>query len=282
VSIAYVFAVLASVFYGASDFCGGIAARRGEVWAVTFVAGFGALATLALGAPLLSGVTRSGDLAWAAAAAVCGALGAMLIYRAFAIGPVNVASPVLCVMSLALPVVVGLALGDRPSRYGSIGLVIAPLSIVLLAQGGEGNDPAGRAHARRVLGPALLAGLVAGAFLVCFGQVQRGAGVVPFILARLVGMAVLAAGLLARRKPLSPGRAAVPLALAAGAFDSIANVTYVLATQRGQLSLVAALVSLSPATVVLLAWLALRERWNGRQWIGFVAALVAGGLISFG
>jgi drug/metabolite transporter (DMT)-like permease len=278
---AYLLAALGSVCYGSADLCGGIAARRGPPLSVTFVSAIGALAVLLLGVAFLPGHPSPADLTWAAGAGACGAWGALLIYRALAIGPVSVASPVLCVVGLAIPVLVGIGLGERPSPFAIAGLVIAPLAIVLLAQSDDGPAPEDRGRARRVLGPAIAAGLVAGTFLVMFGQIRSGAGLLPILLARVVGLAVLAVAVLAVRAPMPP-RASRGLAFVAGIVDSLANVLYVFAVQRGTLSLVAAIVSLAPATTVLLARVLLGERWSPPQRAGLVAALVSGALISIG
>jgi drug/metabolite transporter (DMT)-like permease len=276
---AYVAGVLGSLFYGGADFCGGVAARRAPALAVTFLSGFGALAVLFAGIPFVAGVTRPSDLGWGVAAGAFGGLGAMLIYRALAIGPMSVASPVLSVTGLALPVVVGYALGERPSIGAIAGLLIAPLSIVLLgrtAERGTGHDP------RRVLGPALTAGAVVGFFLVFMGRIESGASLWPLIVARLAGLVVLLAVLGMRRESPWPVAAARALSGLTGALDSCANLAFVWAAQRGSLALVSALVSLSPATAVLLARFILGERWSASQKIGLLLALVAGTLISFG
>lgn len=276
---AYLLAAVGSLLYGSADFCGGLAARRSTALAVTLLAGGAALAVLLVGLPWVHGVTRPSDLGFAIAGGAFGAIGAMLAYRALAIGPVPVASPIFSITGLALPVLVGIALGDRPSAPAAVGLALAPLSIVALAQGTH-VDPA-RGHPRRVVGPALLAGSVLGFFLVFYGRIQSGASLWPLIAARLAGMIALALALAARREPLWPARAR-GLALVVGVLDSCANLAYVAAVQRGSLSLVAALVSLAPATSVLLARGILGERWSMIQVVGLTLALAAGVCISFG
>ena len=247
---------------------------------MTLFSGFGALAVLLAGWPFFPGRMAAADWGWAIAAGSCGGIGAMLIFRALAIGPVSVASPVLCVVGLALPTVVGFARGDRVTVLALLGLLLTPLAIVLLAR--DAHDGEGRADPRRVLGPAIAAGLVTGGFLVFFAQIRAAAGLMPVVVARLAGIAVLGIGVLARRRPAAWTPVSRMLALASGVFDSAANVTYVLAVQRGSLALVAALVSLSPASAVLLARAVLGERWSGSQRIGFALALAAGVLVSIG
>lgn len=160
------------MLYGSADFFGGIAARRASALVVTFFSGFAALAVVLAGVPFVAGETRSSDLLWATLAGAFGGLGAMLIYRALAIGPVSVASPVLGITGLALPVIVGAALGERPSLVAVAGLVLAPIAIVLLSRSGNADDAAHDGDPRRVLIPALSAGVVAGFFLVFMGRIQ--------------------------------------------------------------------------------------------------------------
>lgn len=282
---AYLLAALGSLLYGGADFCGGLAARRSTALAVTFLAGFSALAILFAGFPFSPGVTRPSDLGWGMAGGAFGAIGAMLAYRALALGPMSVASPIFSITGLALPVVVGIGLGDRPSALALVGLALAPLSIVALAQGGHPEHAPHTGHPadpRRAVVPSLIAGSVLGFFLVFYGRIESGASLWPLIAARLTGIACLGTVLVARRLPLLPAATDRRMALLTGGLDSLANLAYVVAVQRGSLALVAALVSLAPATSVLLARGLLGERWTSLQVAGLVLALTSGVCISFG
>src|SRR6185369_11740340 len=130
--------------------------------------------------------------------------------------------------------------------------------------------------------PALGAGAVVGFFLVFLGRIAPGASLWPLAAARVAGIVGLLIALLARREPLWPAPPARGMALATGALDSLANLAYVAAVQRGSLSLVAALVSLAPAVTVLLARATLHERWSVPQRAGLLLALMAGACISVG
>jgi uncharacterized membrane protein len=72
------------------------------------------------------------------------------------------------------------------------------------------------------------------------------------------------------------------VASAAGALDSVANVAYFVAVRVAPMALVAAIVSLAPATTVLLARVIFRERWSAPQRWGLALALAAGACISLG
>ena len=107
------------------------------------------------------------------------------------------------------------------------------------------------------------------------GRIGSGASLWPLVVARAVGTLGLVATGLASRVSFRPPAAAVGPILGAGAADVIANLLYVLAVQRAPLSLVATLVSLAPASTVLLAQLVLREKLSGGQRAGVALALLA-------
>jgi len=274
--------LFASVLFGAADFTGGIAARRAPALLVTCFSGLGALLVLFLGMPFTHGAPTTRDLAWGAAGGVFGAAGATLIYKSLALGPVSVASPVFCVVGLTVPVLFGVATGERPSWLAWAGVALAVLSIPLVARAREDRSGYTRTHIRRTLFVATMAGLVVGWFLIAVAQIRGGAGLWPLVVARSTGVVVLAVGLLARRSPLVPPAPARFVALGAGALDSSANVAYWFAVQSAPIALVGTLVSLAPATTVLLARLVLGERMATPQRWGLGLALLAGALISSG
>ncbi len=279
---AYLVAALASILYGSADFSGGIAARRAPAMLVTMFSGFAALAVLIVGMVFLRGAPRSADLGWGAAAGIAGAAGATLIYYSLARGPVSVASPIFCVVGLSVPVLIGFALGERPSAWAWSGVALAAAAIPPLSWAGESHGTYSAAHVRGTVAVAVVTGLVVGWFLVFLARIGPHAGLLPLVLARVVAMVALFVAVAASRAPrrLPPGSRGV--ACLAGALDSTANLTYYLAVQHEPMALVATLVSLAPATTVLLARITLGERWNAPQRWGLAMALVAGGLISRG
>ena len=62
----------------------------------------------------------------------------------------------------------------------------------------------------------------------------------------------------------------------------LANAFYLVAVQQGQLSVVATLASLYPASTIALARIVLDERWSRHQTIGVVTAVVSTLLIVSG
>jgi len=271
-----------SLLWGSADFLGGVAAKRAPAPLVACFSGVGALALLFVAMPLVPGVATGADLLWGAAAGACGAAGASLMYRSLARGPMSLASPVFSLVGLCVPVLFGLAAGERPSALAWAGVALAGLAIPLLAMTGEGPGHYPRAHVRRTLMVALAAGLVIGWFLVFVARIGGSAGLMPLVVARGAAMGLLGAWYLARGQSLLPSAAARTPAVAAGVLDSAANVAFLVAVHGAPLVLISALVSLAPAATVLAARLTLGERWTMAQAVGLIVALAAGVCISLG
>ena len=281
-SPAYAIAALSSTLWGGADLLGGLAARRAPAPLVAGLSGITALAILGIGMPFMPGAPTPADLAWGAAAGTCGAAGATLMYKALALGPMSLASPVFSLIGLCVPVLFGLAAGERPTTIAWLGVALAALAIPLLSTTGEGPGHFPRAHVRRTLAVSIAAGLVIGWFLVFVARIGATAGLLPLAFARGVAMALIGGWYLVRRQSLVPAAPARVPALAAGALDSTANVTFLIAVHMAPLVLVSALVSLAPATTVLVARFALHERWTRMQGAGLLLALAAGACISLG
>lgn len=293
----FVMALLSSALYGVADFLGGMGSRRGPAVTVTAwfqVVGLVFLVGYALLAP---GVTRAHDLAWGAGSGVAGGLGVLLLYRALAGGTVSTAAPLISMIALTVPVAVGLARGERPGLLPLLGVAAGAVAVVLIAAHGEphaepaadarpGTEPAAPApRDGRSLGallPAVASGVLIGLFLVCLGRVEPGASGWPLVSGRAAATVTLFAVLFATRAPLVAPAATRRYIAGAALTDVSANVLYLLAVQRAPMSLIATLVSLAPATTVVLAQLVLRERLGVTQRWGVALALVAVVLLAQG
>jgi drug/metabolite transporter (DMT)-like permease len=272
--VANALAVLASIAYGAADFLGGLATKRGStvfsavVWsqATGFVLVLVALAFLPPASP------TAADLAWGAATGLAGGIGLAFLYRGLAVGVMSVVAPVTAVCAVIIPVAVGLALGERPTGIAAAGVALALVSIVLISQSGEVEE--GK-RAGTGVPIAIASGIAIGIFLVCLQRTGRSAGLWPLVPARIVSVSFIAvAGLLAREK-LLPRRESWPLIVGGGALDMAANVFYLIAVRQGPLAIVATLTSLYPAGTILLARIVLAERLRLVQQAGVACAVLA-------
>jgi uncharacterized membrane protein len=277
--MAYFLALLAAGFYGAADFTGGLVTRRAAALPVVFLSQACGLVLVALALPLLPAATPStADLWWGAAAGLTGGIGVALLYHALSIGTMSVVAPTTAVAAVALPVLTSIALGERPGWLPLIGIMVGIVAIVLVSR--QTVQPAVRPTDRPAvrpsgLGPALLAGIGVGLFLLTIAQTRTEAGMWPLLTDRIASVAffgiVVGGGRRSLRMPVS----LAALAIGAGALDMIANALYLLAVRIGPLSPVVTLASLYPASTILLARGILEERLSAWQTAGVLTALVA-------
>jgi drug/metabolite transporter (DMT)-like permease len=277
--VAALLALASALVYGTADFCGGLATRRASAQAVVAGSqGAGLVLLLAL-LPWLGGSASWGDLGWAAAAGAAGNVGLVLFYRALAGGVMSVVAPVTAVCAAAVPVLVGLALGDRVGALAAVGIALALVAVVLV------SAEEGLAALRRTrpagLGIPLLAGVGFGLFFVLLDRTSADAGLTPLVASRGTAVVLLVLLALGRRRPLRLSRPAVPLVVLGGALDVSANALFLGATQQpGQLAVVGVLASLYPVSTVVLAQVVLRERLVPAQFAGLGAAVLAVVLIT--
>ncbi|MCE9626876.1 MAG: DMT family transporter, partial [Candidatus Eisenbacteria bacterium] len=192
--VPFLMALASSMVYGVADFLGGMGSRRAHVFTVTAwfqLTGVFLLVGYALLAP---GITRPTDLAWAAGSGVAGGLGVTLLYHVLAIGTVSTAAPLVSMVALTVPVIVGLATGERPGVLPLAGIALGALAVWLVS--GDGSHGAGGTHEQsassplRTLGLAVLAGLLIGGFLVLLSHVQPGSSGWPLVGIALGALAV--------------------------------------------------------------------------------------------
>ena len=276
--MALVLALLSAVFYGTADFFGGLAARRSSALAATVLAQGAGLVLVAVALPFFPGEPpRWADTLWGVGAGLTGGLGVALLYYGLAVGRVSVVAPVTAVCAITIPVVVAMALGERPGALAISGIAIAVLSVGLISRQGEpaGASPGTVGVRDRSIVIALASGVAIGFFLVCLGRAGTRSGLWPLLVARAASTFALAAAALGAKIDLAVPRPVLPLVLACGAIDVLANALYLVAAGNGPLGLVATLASLYPATTVLLARLVLRERLRPVQSLGLGCAAVA-------
>jgi drug/metabolite transporter (DMT)-like permease len=274
--MAVLLGVLVATSFGSGDFLGGRASRGAPTLTVLFVAQIAAVAGAALVCTFVRGHVAAHDIAFGAFAGSLNIIGIGLLYQGLAVGRMGVVAPLTAVVSATVPVVWGVANGERPSAIVVVGVLSALLAGALISRApGEGTS--GRTgHSPLVL--AVSAGACLGTSLILYAQTSPDSGLWPVLTARvaafvLVGTALLVvAGTRARlRFPAAPGRR---LATGAGALDVTASTLLLLAVRRGLLVVVAPLAALAPAATVVLARVVLHEHLHPMQRVGFVFALV--------
>ena len=203
----------AALLYGGSDFGGGLASRRFGSLQVTLLGS--AVATVLAWATLIM-VGGPGPslraVAWGLASGLAGGAGTLVLYRGLARGQMSVVGPVSAVGAAVVPVVAGVALGERPSLLAVAGVLVSLPAIVLVAASGS---------VRGKLGAGLLDGLAAGlAFGILFiglAQAGRNAGLWPVASEQTGALLVTLAVAVKTREPLRIPVRAAGLPVLAGA-----------------------------------------------------------------
>ena len=291
--IPVVLAALSSVSYGVSDFSGAMASKRTDSAVVTVAAQLVSLVALGLMLVVMPpDAWRAVDLAWGAAGGVGVAVALTCFYRALATGPMSVAAATTALVGAVVPLVAGLALGERPGviTFGGI-LVSIPAAVMVSAGGDAGRASlrlsprerfAEREHAAVTTRLSIVAGLGFGLFFVALSRTSAEGGLFPLVGARVASVLVLAAALGGAPAGSPVDRRSRGAIVVAGVLDCAANACYLLALDDGELTWVAAITSLYPATTVLLAAAVLRERLTRLQVSGMGLAAVALVLVAVG
>ncbi|MGA9275891.1 DMT family transporter [Ilumatobacter sp.] len=268
-------AIAAACTFGVADFLGGLATRRAAVVAVTLITNLAGAALAVVLVLVIDGAWTAQSVAWGAAGGLAGLGGLVLLYQGLAEGPNRLVSPLSAVVAAAVPVVVGVVLGDRPGSLAIAGICLVPFAVWLVA----GGDIAVSGASTRPLTLGVGAGLGFGTFFVLLAQTPDDAGAVPLLMARVASVTVLIIAAVVTR-PSRPEMSTIGIAITAGALDMTANGLFLWSTLGGDLAIVGALVSLFPATTVLLAVAFLGERLDRKQAVGLVLAVTAAALLS--
>ncbi|MGE4363706.1 MAG: EamA family transporter [Mycolicibacterium sp.] len=266
-------ALIAALGYGVSDFVGGIASRRVAALRVVVVSYPVALVLLVLAAIPMGGQLSTAAVAWGALAGLVQAFGVWWFYAALGSGPISVVSPLTAVLVAGIPVLAGVALGERPSVLAGVGVVLALVAVVLVSRGATDEDSRPHRFTAKVAWLTVGSGVAFGMNFVILHQIPPEAKLWPLVLGRLVAAAVVLFAALVTANLVFERGVPLRLAVLAGVLDTVANVATLLALQSSMLSLAGVLIALYPAATVVLAIVVLREQVTRWQALGMVLAL---------
>ena len=216
-------------------------------------------------------------LVYGALAGLSGLIGLAAFYRGMAVGAMAVVAPI-SATGAAIPVVVGVATGDRPSAIQGAGLLVALVGVVIASR------ERGTAGARLAAGTGLALAAAAGfgGFFVGMDAASDGGVLWALLAARAFDVALLAGVALLLRPGLALGGRDTRDIVAVGLFDVSANALFALASTEGLVSLVAVVASLYPVVTIFLARAVLGERVRTSQGVGVVLALAGVAAIAGG
>ena len=271
-------ALSGAVFYGLSDFVGGIASRRTSAWSVALTAALTGAVLVLLGGLVVDGDPTRQDLAWGVLAGVGNGFGTAFLYRGLSGGRMGVVAPISAVGAALVPVAVGLLGGERPAAVVWVGIAAAFPGIWCVSQ-----DPAADAPgARGGVVDGVLAGLGFGVLFAALGQVPEEAGLLPLALNQLVAAAAIVAIALLLHVAWVPRERPATYGIVCGALGASGMVAFLLAAQSGALTVAAVLASLYPAVTILLAAVVLKEPVHRVQGVGLALCGVAVALVAAG
>ncbi len=209
-------------------------------------------------------------------AALSGTLGIFAYYRGMAIGAMAVVAPIAGAAAI-VPVIFGVATGDRPSTVQIAGIGCALAGVVLASQEHQAEGE------RRLAAGAGLAVLAAVGFGFYFPAMHAAGRADPYwasLIFRVVAL-MLVAGVAATRRPaLQLGGWKLLVVLGVGLGDTLGNFLFSASARGGLVSLTSVLASLYPIVTVILAAIVLKERIALLQRVGVVLTLAGVALIS--
>ncbi|WP_031149961.1 DMT family transporter [Streptomyces erythrochromogenes] len=284
------FALATAVLWGLADFGGGLLTRK--IPALTVVVVSQVVAVVVLGAVVLgTGAWHEADprLWFAVAAGLVGPVAMLSFYKALALGPMGVVSP-LGSLGVVVPVAAGLMLGERPGPGQFAGIAVAVVGIVLAG----GPELRGAPVQRQAVVLTLVAAFGFGAVMALIAQASTtltGLFLALFV-QRVTNVAVGGAALWVQSRrgvPALPEGTGprilwglLPALAFVGLADVAANGTYSVAAQNGPVTMAAVLSSLYPVITALAAFAFLKERLRTVQAAGAGLALAGTVLLAAG
>ncbi|MFE5537269.1 EamA family transporter [Streptomyces sp. NPDC056492] len=284
------FALATALLWGLADFGGGLLTRR--LPALTVVVASQVLAVVVLGAVVLgTGAWReAGPQLWfAVAAGLVGPIAMLSFYKALALGPMGVVSP-LGSLGVVVPVAAGLALGERPGPGQFAGIAVAVAGIVLAG----GPELRGAPVQRQAVVLTLTAAFGFGAVMALISHASSGVTglFLALFVQRVTNVAAGGAALWVRTRRGAPALPSgsgsrilwglLPALAFVGLADVAANGTYSVAAQSGPVTVAAVLSSLYPVVTALAAFVVLKERLRTVQAAGAGLALAGTVLLAAG
>lgn len=270
-------ALIAAVGYGVSDYLSGVFSRRLRFLDVVVVGHAAGLLVFIVAWPLFEGTAFSmRDLVWSTLAGVAGAAGVLLLMHAFRVGRFAVASPVSAVGTAAIPVAVGLLLGEQPSSVGPVGLAFGVVAIWLVSGariGWRGRIPG--PHTAAGFWAALGSGIAYAGTFLALSRSDYASGPWPVLTLQLGMIAVIACAMVTRRQVPRVRRPDLAGIAAVGIATVVGNLAFLYSARLGLMSVAAVIASMAPAVTVILARLHTGEQFSHRQIAGLGHAAVA-------
>jgi drug/metabolite transporter (DMT)-like permease len=265
--------------YGVSNFIGPQLSRDLPTMAV-IIAGQTVALTVSTAVVIVhaSGAPDAGEVGAGLLAGLGNASGLALFYYAAATGPLSIITPIGATGAI-VPVLIGIATGERVGALGVAGIVLA-IGGVMLAARRVGGSAEEAADLRRTVLLAAASAACFGVFLWAIAPASEAGIFWGVMLSRISLVGSLVAGTLLLGRAFRVPVVDVPKVALPGMLLFAGTLMYAAATQEGLLSVVSVIATLFPVVTVTLALVFLHERLSRVQWAGVGAALAGVVLLS--
>jgi uncharacterized membrane protein len=274
-------AFLAAICWGAADFLGGMQSKRFHFALVTLCREIAAVVAFALLIAFTSSQFRWSDVAMGLGVGVIAGFALPVFFGALASGRMSLVAPVAGSVGASVPIIVGVASGERPSllQFLGLGLAVLAIAFVSVEHIDDGVDGTRRHFAIRDIAVAALCGTAFGIFYVAMHHTSEASGFWPVSAVSVgVGITVIIWSLFAHDRSMLHGfgKQAFRACAVGGLLEALAATLYVMATRKGLLSITAGVSSLYPVGTALLAGYLLKEKFTRVNATGL--AMCAAGL----
>jgi drug/metabolite transporter (DMT)-like permease len=277
--VASLLALLSSILWGGADFLGGKLSKRYQAIAVTAVSQvFGLLIGVSI--VLISSSWLSPSLSWdsyfisGVFAGLLGFIGLVAFYTGLATGRMGVVAPI-SALSVTIPLTIAFINGEKPNTGQLIGMGVA-LTGAFFASGPEIKGGV-------TIKPIIFAVIAAFGFGSAVTFIARGSETSAIMTMTTMRLATLMVALLLFARYRTIGgftKKDLPILIAIGGADFMANLLLGVATTKGLVSLAVVLGSLYPIVTALLAFKLLHERLHKVQYLGIAFAITGVVVIS--
>ena len=277
--MASLLALLSSILWGGADFLGGKLSKQYQAIAVTAVSQvFGLLIGVSI--VLISSSWLSPSLSWdsyfisGVFAGLLGFIGLVAFYTGLATGRMGVVAPI-SALSVTLPLTIAFINGEKPNTGQLIGMGVA-LTGAFFASGPEIKGGV-------TIKPIIFAVIAAFGFGSAVTFIARGSETSAIMTMTTMRLATLMVALLLFARHRTIGgftKKDLPILIAIGGADFMANLLLGVATTKGLVSLAVVLGSLYPIVTALLAFRLLHERLHKVQYLGIAFSITGVVVIS--
>ena len=268
-NVAIFFAFLSSVFWGFGGFFAGQASRRGSLLPTL---GLDIFIGLFVVVPLAFSIADTftwRDFLIGGLAGLFGMSGAAFLYAGMKKAAYVTVIPVSGVAGALFPVLWGLIDGDSLSALQLLGILVGLISIAL-ASGVSLQTFKGPIAGLR---DGILAGLGFGGFYIVIENTSNDTEPWGAVASRFFPLLIIVFILFLINDKPKPSKEALPFIVGSGLSNACASTCFLLAVNRGLLSITSLLSALYPAITVVLAHFLINEKMTRTQVFGVVAAI---------